>query len=69
MPMSYVGPAMWQRGEELYLEAADDDAKKLFSSLSDSDKKGVIREFVKRNAAPTKEGKEWTKLLLDMLQD
>ena len=67
--MSAWGPAVWEMVEKKYLESASDEAKKAFAGASDTEKKRILRDDVKKNAAPTAEGKKWTKMLLDMLRD
>jgi hypothetical protein len=60
----------WQYAEKLYLrELATQEARKEFSELSHSKKKETIRNFFKKNAVQTKEGKEATKLLMRLLPD
>jgi hypothetical protein len=67
--MSILSPTAWQVSEEFYLESANDEVKKKYAEFGDTDKKVILRGFVTENAAPTTEGKKWTRLLLDMLRD
>ena len=67
-PARFVASA-WKQGEKFYLESASDEAKKEFTGLSELEKKEAIRNFLKKNAVQTKEGKEATKLLMRLLQD
>jgi aminoglycoside/choline kinase family phosphotransferase len=71
MPMQLDNPLddTWKTYATVYLKSVSDEAKKDFAGRSDAEKKVILRDYVKKNTAQTKEAKDAAKLLLRLLRD
>jgi hypothetical protein len=64
LPQDQVATGVWQLLEQIYVDSAGDADRSSYSLLSDDEKRAILTEFAKKQAAGSK---RWTDITHNLL--